>query len=158
MQYTLQIETRLFQAVEIVVARAEVEKASAGVHLSKADYVPDVSVFARYSYQSGVPFLVRNFGSFGVQLTYDLFDGGRRRGALHESGSQLAQARENLARVTEEVELRLETASNRLDRTREMIKVSEEILALRTESSGVSARQLQKGTALKSQADTAAAQ
>ena len=39
-----------------------------------------------------------------------------------------------------------------------MVKVSEEILALRTESSRVMAQELQKGTALRSQADTAVAQ
>jgi len=135
-----------------------VEKASAAVRLAKADYVPDISAFARYSYSDHVPFLARNFGSFGVQLSYDLFDGGRRRAAVSESNAQLAEARENLARVTEEVELKVETAANRLERTKEMVNVSEQIMALRTESSRVTAQELQRGAALKSQADTAIAQ
>jgi outer membrane protein TolC len=143
---------------EIVAAREELRKASAGVQLSKAEYVPDVVAFARYSYQNNVPFLARNFGTFGVQLTYDLFDGGRRRAALHESDAKVAQAKENLARVSDEVELRLQVAYNKLQRTREMVKVSEELLALRAESSRVSAQQLEKGSALKSQADNALAQ
>jgi outer membrane protein TolC len=143
---------------EIAAARDDVQKASAAVHLSKADYVPDISAFARYSYQSDVPFLARNFGTFGVQLTYDLFDGGRRRAALQESDIRLAEARENLARVTEEVELGVQVAYNKLQRTREMVNVSEELLALRTESSRVSAQQLQQGTVLASQADAAVAQ
>ena len=143
---------------EIIAAREEVEKASAAVKLSKADYVPDVSAFARYSYQSGVPFLARNFGSFGVQFSYDLFDGGRRRAELRESDAELAQAKENLARVTDEVQLRVQVAYNKLQRTREMVNVSEELLTLRTESSRVSAQQLQKGEALLSQADHAVAQ
>ena len=43
---------------EILQARDEVEKASAAVHLAKLDIgVPDVSAFARYSYQENVPFL-----------------------------------------------------------------------------------------------------
>jgi outer membrane protein TolC len=143
---------------EIVAARAEVEKASAAVHLARADYFPDISAFARYSYQNNVPFLARNFGTFGAQLTYALFDGGRRRAAASESGARLAQARENLARITDEVERRVETAANKLERTREMVKVSEEILALRAESSRVCAQQLEKGEALRSQADAAVAQ
>jgi outer membrane protein TolC len=105
-----------------------------------------------------LPFLARNFGSFGVQFSYDLFDGGRRRAASRESGSQLAEARENLARVTEEVELGVQVANNKLQRTQEMVKVSEELLALRAESSRVSAQQLERGSALKSQADAAVAQ
>ena len=143
---------------EIIEARAEVEKASAAVRLAKADYFPDVSAFARYDYQSDVPFLARNFGSFGAQMTYDLFDGGRRRAALGESGATLAQARENLARVTDEVERSVETAANRLERTREMVNVSEQILTLRAESSRISAQELERGEALRSQADAALAQ
>jgi outer membrane protein TolC len=152
------IKTALESHPEIIAARDEVRKASASVQLSKADYVPDVSVFARYSYQNNVPFLARNFGSFGVLFTYDIFDGGRRRAEVRESDSRLAQAKENLARVTEEVEVRVQTASNKLDRTREMMKVSEELLALRTESRRTSAQELAQGSALKAQADTAVAQ
>ena len=152
------IKVALQSHPEIVAAREELQKASAGVRLSKAEYVPDVAAFARYSYQNNVPFLARNFGTFGVQLTYDLFDGGRRRAALRESDSKVAQAKENLARVTDEVELRLQVAYNKLQRTREMVKVSEDLVALRAESSRVSAQQLEKGAALKSQADNAVAQ
>jgi outer membrane protein TolC len=152
------IKTALQSHPEIVAAREELRKASAGVQLSKAEYVPDVAAFARYSYQNNVPFLARNFGTFGVQLTYDLFDGGRRRAALQESDAKVAQAKENLARVTEEVELRLQVAYNKLQRTREMVKVSEELVSLRAESSRVSAQQLEKGAALGSQADHAVAQ
>lgn len=143
---------------EVAVARDEVRKASAAVQLAKAEFIPDVSALARYSYSSDVPFLARNFGTFGVSFTYDLFDGGRRRAALHESNSQLDQARENLARVTEEIEVQVQTASNRVERTREMVKVSEELLSLRSESSRTSAQQLEKGSLLKAQADAALAQ
>jgi outer membrane protein TolC len=152
------IKVALESHPEIVAARDQVEKAQAAVRLSKADYVPDLSAFARYDYQSDVPFLARNFGSFGVQFSYDLFDGGRRHAALQESDSLLAQAKENLARVTDEVELSVQVAYNKLQRTREMVNVSEELLALRSESSRVSSQQLQNGAALRSQADNAAAQ
>jgi outer membrane protein TolC len=152
------LKTALESHPDIVAAREDLRKASAGVQLSKADYVPDVSAFARYSYQNHLPFVARNFGTFGFQLTYDLFDGGRRHAALQESDSKVAQAKENLARVTDEVELRLQVAYNKLQRTREMVKVSEELVALRAESSRVSAQQLEKGAALKSQTDNAIAQ
>jgi outer membrane protein TolC len=143
---------------EIAEARAEVEKASAAVRLAKRQYLPDVEAFARYSYQDNVPFLARNFGTFGVHLGYELFDGGRKRAAVGEHKSQLAQAQENLARVTEEIELRVLTAYNKLERTRQMVRVSEEILALGSESRRVTDQHLQEGSALRSQADAAAAQ
>jgi outer membrane protein TolC len=151
------IKTTLKSHPEIVAARAEMEKASAAIRLAKADYIPDISAFARYSYQNNVPFLARNFGTFGVQLEYDLFDGGRRRAVVRESDAQLAQAKENLDRVTEETELRVQIACNKLQRTKEMVQVSEEVVGLREVSTRVSAQQLEHGAALKSQADAAIA-
>ncbi len=152
------IQLALDSHPEVLEAMHQADKASAGVRLAKAEYVPDVTAFARYSYQNNVPFLARNFGSFGVHFGYDLFDGGKKRSTLRERDAQLAQARENLARVKDEVELRVQTAYNKLERTRQMVKVSEELVALREESSRVSAQQLERGVALKSQADSAAAQ
>jgi outer membrane protein TolC len=151
------VSTALASNPEIIAARAEVEKASAGVRLAKADYFPEVAAFARYSYQDNVPFLARNFGTFGAQLTYDLFDGGRRKANLGEGNARLGQARENLARITDEIQRRVETAANKLARTQEMVAVSQQILTLRTESSRVLAQQIEKGEALPSQTDASIA-
>jgi outer membrane protein len=144
---------------EIRRGRAEVEKAEAAIRLAKTDiWVPDVEAFARYSHQDNVPFLANNFGTFGIHLGYELFDGGRKRAVLHEHQAQLSQAKENLARLTDEVVLAVETAYNKLERTQEMLKVSEEVLALRSESNRVLQQELLQGAALKSQAAMAAAQ
>ena len=152
------IKTALKSHPEIIAAREEVRKATAAVQLSKADYIPDFSAFARYSYQDNVPFLARNFGTFGVNFEYDIFDGGRRRAATRESNAALAEAKENLERVTDDVQLRVQVAYNKLRRTREMVSVSEELVALRTENSRVTTQQPQQGVALSSQADNAVAQ
>jgi outer membrane protein TolC len=135
-----------------------VEKASAGVRAAKREYIPDIEAFARYSYQENVPFLARNFGTFGVHFGYDVFDGGKKRATLRERDAQLAQAKENLARISDEVEVRVQTAYNKMERTQQMVGVSRELLATRQEARRVSAQQLQQGTYLHSQADTAAAQ
>jgi outer membrane protein len=152
------IKLALDSQPEITEARAEVDKASAGVRAAKREYIPDIEAFARYSHQENVPFLARNFGTFGVHLGYDLFDGGKKRATLRERDAQLAQAKENLARISDEVEVRVQTVYNKLDRTREMVAVSRELLATRSEGRRVSAQQLQQGTYLPSQADAAAAQ
>jgi outer membrane protein TolC len=144
---------------EIIEVRAEVEKAEAAVRLAKTDmWVPDVDAFARYSYQNQVPFLARNFGSFGIHFGYDLFDAGKKRAVLHEREAQLSQAKETLAGLTDEVELAVQTAYNALERTQQLLNVSEEALALRTESSRVVQQELAHGAALSSQAQLAVAQ
>jgi outer membrane protein TolC len=143
---------------EITEARAVVEKASAGVRAAQREYIPDVEAFARYSYQNDVPFLARNFGTFGIHFSYELFDGGKKRATLRERDAQLAQAKENLARISDEIELGVQTAYNRLDRTQQMIAVSQELLAARQEARHVSAQQLEQGTYLRSQSEVAVAQ
>jgi outer membrane protein TolC len=144
---------------EILAAQAQVEEAEAAVRLAKTDiWVPDVEAFARYSYQENVPFLARNFGTFGVHFGYDVFDSGKKHGLLRERQSQLSQAKEALAKLRDEVDLSVETAYNQLEKMREMVKVSEEVLALRTESHRVLQQELLRGSALNSQADAAYAQ
>jgi outer membrane protein TolC len=144
---------------EIAEARAEVEKASAGVRAAKREYIPDVEAIARYDHQNNsVPFLAPDFGTFGVHASYDIFDGGKKRAMLHERDSQLGQAKENLARVSDEVEVKVQTAYNKLERTAQMVAVSQELFAARKEARRVSSRGLERGTYLRSQAETAVAQ
>jgi outer membrane protein TolC len=142
---------------EIAEARALVQKASAGVREAQREYIPDVEAFARYSYQNNVPFLARNFGTFGVHLGYDLFDGGKKQATIRERNAQLEQARENLARISDEVEVKVQSAYNKLERTKQMVAVSQELLAQRKEARRVSAQQLERGAYLRSQAAAAVA-
>ena len=51
----------------------------------------------------------------------------------------------------------MQTACNKLERTRQMINVADELLTLRRKSRRVFAQQLQEGAALWSRAGTAAA-
>ncbi len=143
---------------EVTEARAVVEKASAGARAAKREYIPDVEAFARYSYQNNVPFLARNFGTFGIHFSYDLFDGGKKRATLRERDAQLAQAKENLARINDEVEVSVQSAYNKVQRTQQMVAVSQELLATRQEARRVSAQQLERGAYLRSQADAATAE
>ena len=143
---------------EIAEARAQVEKAASAVRLAKYDFVPDVDAFGRYSHQKDVPFLASNFGTFGVRLSYELFNGGRKRATLRERDAQLARAKENLARVSDDVQLRVQTAYDKLQRTRQMIAVSEELVLLRAESRRMTVEQVSHGSALRSQSLTSVAQ
>ena len=137
---------------EIAEARAQVDKAAAAVRLARYELVPDIEAFGRYSFQNNVPFLAGRFGTIGIRASYDLFDGGRKRAVVRERETQLAQAKENLARISDGVELRVQTAYNKIERTRQMVAVSRELVALRGESRRVTTELLAHGGALGSQA------
>jgi outer membrane protein TolC len=135
----------------IAEARAQVEKAASAVRFAKYDFIPDVEAFARYTFHNNSAFFADRFGTIGIRASVDLFDGGRKRAVLGERETQLAQAKENLARISDEVELRVQTAYNKLERTRQMIAVAEELLTLRRESHRNVAEQMARGAALRSQ-------
>jgi outer membrane protein TolC len=135
---------------EITSAAQKVEQAKAAVTAAKSAYIPDVSVFARQSYQNGVPFLVHNFGTFGISMDYDIFDFGKRRAAVREREAQLAEAQENLERLKEQVSVQVEQSYNKVERTRKMLKVAAEVVKLRTEGERVAENQLQQGVVLVS--------
>jgi outer membrane protein TolC len=94
----------------------------------------------------------------GVRLSYELFSGGRKRATLRERDVELAQAKEDLARISDEVELRVQTAYNKLERTRQMMAVSEELVSLRAEGRRMTLEQVAHGSALRSQSMTSVAQ
>lgn len=138
------------QSPAVRAAQQSVIKARAGLGAAKDAYIPDVTGLARYSYQSGVPLLVHNFGTFGVNLSYDLFDGGRRNAEIKDARTQLAQAELNLARVEDEVDVEVESAYDKVEQVESMVQVAEQALTVRIEAARLTDRQFEQNAALAS--------
>jgi outer membrane protein TolC len=135
-----------------------VQKASAGVGAARTKYIPDVSVFAQYSYQNGIAFLVHNFGTFGVSMSYDIFDFGRRRDEVRKQVAQLREAEENLERLKDDTAVQVEQTYNKLLQTKHMVEVSQQLVVLRTEGERLASNQLQQGATLISDERKASAE
>ncbi|HET9318599.1 MAG TPA: TolC family protein [Bryobacteraceae bacterium] len=144
------VQTAWSQNPEVLAAEEVVRKAQAGVSAAKSAYIPDITAYARHSYQDGVPFLVRNFGTFGVSLNWDVFDFGKRRAAVREREAQLEQAEENLRRLKEEVAVGIERSYNKVERTKNLVQVANEVVKLRQESERLAQNQLTQGVVLVS--------
>jgi outer membrane protein TolC len=145
------VQTAWSQNPQIQAAQEAVEKAHAAVGAAKSAYIPDVTAYARQSYQDGVPFLVRNFGTFGINMTWEVFDFGKRRAAVREREAQLAQAEENLRRLKEEAAVSIERSYNKMERTRSMVQVATQVVKLRQESERLAQNQLAHGAVLVSE-------
>ena len=152
------LKTALNDNPEIKEAVQELAKARAAHSAAKAEYIPDVTAFARHSYQNGVPFVDRNFGTFGIHLSYDVFDAGKRRALIRERRDEVSQAEENLDRVKDEIEVRINMIYNRLEVARAMVDVRKEYLAARQENARLSEDQFKQGITLASQRDASRAQ
>ena len=152
------LKTALNDNPEIKEAVQTLAKAQAAHSAAKAEYIPDVTAFARHSYQNGVPFVDRNFGTFGIHLTYDIFDAGKRKALVRERRDEVSQAEENLERIKDEVQVRINMIYNRLQVARAMVEVRKEYLAARQENARLSEDQFKQGTTLASQRDASRAQ
>jgi outer membrane protein TolC len=142
---------------EVKSAEESVRKAKAAVRAEETAYIPDVTTFARYSYQNGVPFLVHNFGTFGVTFSWDVFDFGKRRASVRERQAQLGQAEENLRRLQEEVAVNIQKSYSKVERTRSMVQVANQVVQLRQESERLAENQRSQGILLVSERKQATA-
>jgi outer membrane protein TolC len=136
----------LRQNPSVLAAQQSVEKARAGVAAAHDAYIPDVTGFARYDYQSGLPFLEHNFGSFGANVSYTLFDGGAREASIRDANVKLSMAQTQLAQAQDDARVEISAAYDKMQTLVELVKVSsltlearEETLRVQTQRAGVEA-------------------
>jgi outer membrane protein TolC len=142
------VQSAWAQNPQIKAAEETVEKAQTAVASAKTAFIPDVTAYARQSYQDGVPFFVRNFGTFGVNMSWDVFDFGKRRAAVRERQDQLAEAEENLRKLKDDVAVSIERSYNKIQRTKSLVEVATQVVKLRQESERLAQNQLAQGAVL----------
>jgi multidrug efflux pump subunit AcrB/outer membrane protein TolC len=144
------VEAALANNPEIEAASHQVEKARAAVRGARAEYIPDVGIFAQHIYQDGAPFLSRNNGAFGVHMTWTLFEFGKRRGQVLEREAQVTQAEENFTHLKNRARIDVEKAVRKVNRAETEIASARELLAKTTEARRVSSDQVEAGTVNRS--------
>jgi outer membrane protein TolC len=144
------VRIALDQNQDLKAARQTLVKTQASLAAAKDAYIPDVTALSRYSYQSGVPFLAHNFGTFGFSFSYDLFDGGRREANIQEARSEVHSAEVTVDKLQSEIEVHVQGIYDRVDELRQMVDVAGQVLEVRTESARLSDRQFEQSAALDS--------
>jgi outer membrane protein TolC len=144
------IRIALEQNQDLRAARQTLVKAQAGLTAAKDAYIPDVTALSRYSYQSGVPFLAHNFGTFGFVLSYDLFDGGRREAKIREARAEAHSAEVAVDKLQSEVEVQVQGIYDKVDELRQMVDVAGQVVKVRTEAARLTDRQFEQSAALSS--------
>ena len=144
------VQLALDQNQDLRAARQTLDKAKAGLAAAKDNYIPNITALSRYSYQSGIPFLVHNFGTFGFSLSYDLFDGGRREAQVREARTQVRSAEVALDKLQSEIEVQVQAAYDRVDELKQMVDVYEQAVKVRTEAARLTDRQFVQNAALSS--------
>ncbi|MEG9433575.1 TolC family protein [Terriglobus sp. ADX1] len=136
---------------KVLAAIQDVEKAKAALSAAKTAYIPDVTGVARYSYQSGIPFLVHNFGTFGGTISYDLFDGGTREGHLKAAKIQLQMAELQFAQTKADVSIQVSAVYDDIRKMQQLMSVVTANVAVREEQSRVAQRRFREDAGLASE-------
>ncbi|NVN92396.1 MAG: efflux RND transporter permease subunit [Desulfuromonadales bacterium] len=131
---------------ELLAARETLEKSRHAVRASRYEYIPDVTIFAKHGYQDGAPFVEKNVGIFGAELTWNIFDWGKRKGEIGQRVAQQSQAKENLARVDKRIGIEIDKVYRKLERAKQMVDVAHEALSLSKENARLSENGLKAGT------------
>lgn len=142
---------------DLLAARETVEKSRHAVRAAKYEYIPDVTIFAKHGFQDGAPFVEKNIGMFGVELTWNIFDWGKRKGDIGQRTAQQAQAAENLARIDKRIGIEIDKAYRKLDRSKQMVDVAREALSLYRENARLSENRFKAGTETAAKHDEAVA-
>jgi outer membrane protein TolC len=138
----------LEQNQDIRAARHLLEKAKAELAAAKDAYIPDITASSRYSYQSGVPLLEHNFGTFGFNLSFDLFDGGRREAQVRDARTAVTSAQVTVDKLQSEVTVEIQAEYDRVEELKEMVGVVQQAVAVRTEAARLADSQFEQNALL----------
>lgn len=131
---------------ELQGAQETVVKIRHALNAANDEYIPEISLFARHTYQDGAPFITHNIGMIGMQLTWNIFDWGKRGSVVGQRRAQLVQAEENLKRLDKQIAMETDKIYRKLDRTKKMRDVAKEMRALSEENLRLSTNKLKAGT------------
>jgi outer membrane protein TolC len=136
---------------EIESASRQVDKARAAVSLARAQFIPDIGAYAEHIHQNGAPFLSPNNGVFGFQMTWTVFEFGKRHNEVVERQEQVAEARETLTHIKNRVQVDVDKAVRRLNRAETALESARQLLTQTTESRRIASNEVEAGTVNPSQ-------
>ncbi len=137
---------------ELQAARAQVDAAEAMLAAAKAGQRPTVHAMARYQYDYG--WRLEGDGNSwmaAVEVDYPLFDGWQTRSAVRQARSQLNNAREQLRKLTLELQWQLEQARLNYQLARQQLQVTETLVSQADEAASISRARFQTGDLLSTE-------
>ena len=131
---------------ELLAARETLEKSRHAVRAAQYEYIPDVTAYAKYAYQDGAPFLVDHVSMVGIELSWNIFDWGKRKGEIGQRVAQQSQAATNLARIDKRIGIEIDKVLRKLERLKKMMDIAREALSLSRENARLSEDRLKAET------------
>lgn len=143
---------------DVQIATATLEKSRSALKAGKAEYIPEVGVFVRQTHQEGVPFVQSNSTSYGLSLSWNILDWGKRSGVVHQRAALASQASYNYDRVWNRAEIDLDRLLRKLETAQLLADAAEEACAMNIEKARLANNQYQSGLIQASKKDEAVAE
>ena len=118
---------------ELLSAQQTLVMAHAGLNAARAEYIPDLSIFAEQVYQNGVPLLPESSAAYGVRMNWTVSEFGKRFGLVRERKAQVAEAEENLRATENKVQMDEQSELRKVRRSETGLKAAQDSVAARTE-------------------------
>ncbi len=144
---------------DLAIATATLEKSRSALKAGKAEYIPEVGVFIRQTHQDGVPFVQANSTSYGLSLSWNILDWGKRSGVVKQRAALVNQATSNYDRVRNRAEIDLDRLLRKMETAQILVEAADEARAMSVEKARLAENQRQSGlipTSKKAEADAEA--
>lgn len=139
------LEEALRDNPELAAAKETLEKSRSGVRAGKADFIPEISAFARHTHQDGVSIAPDNVKTIGLTLSWTIFDWGKKSNIVSQRNAMVNQASENHRRMRSRVEIDLGRVTRKVETAKLMVEVAEEACAMQVEKARLATNQHKSG-------------
>lgn len=130
---------------DMAVAKATLEKSRSALKAGKSEYIPELGAFVRQTHQDGLPFVQANSTSYGLSLSWNILDWGKRSGVVHQRAAMVNAATYDFDRIRNRAEIDLDRLLRKLDTDRLLVEAAEEAHAMNAEKARLAGNQYKSG-------------
>ena len=143
---------------ELISARQTLDKAHAGLHAARDEYIPDVSLIVQQVYQNGAPLLPENSAAVGLRMDWTISEFGKRIGLVRERRAQVSEAEVSLRETENRVRMDVESEVRKVNRSETGLEAARDDVDVRAELVRITGDQVVAKTATESTLREAQAQ
>ena len=108
---------------EIQEARLKIKQAQYDKKIKKSEYIPDVSLSFSYVSPQNINFAPRQISTFGITLSWEPFDWGRKKRELAEKSRSIEQAEQTARETESSVLMEVNNKFRKLQQTHQLLAI-----------------------------------
>jgi outer membrane protein len=115
----------LEQRPEVRQATLTIQRAQYDYKMKKSEYIPDVSGFVSYISPFNISFVPKNIATAGVQVSWEIFDWGRKRREAQQRQLTIEQSKQKADETRSSIVIDVGIKARQLDESRIQLQVAE---------------------------------